>query len=208
MKLWLRKLVVAFVAVMTLGIYIPPITLTADADESKDTISEKSNINDERSTTAVSENEIEEEQWDQETFGDFPDLKEVYLEQLTENAKDQAFMKFGPRMIDRLEDEFITDILPAIEDVLEAVIDQADEDELRYYAITEEPARGFGERIFNVYDKRNQSDIVRFHVRRENRPLEGYWFNFHYHLSDDQFETHHNIGEIYWDKNIPPKWMS
>lgn len=208
MKLWLRKLVVAFVAVMTLGIYIPPITLTADADESKDAISEKSNINDERSTAAVTENEIEEEQWGQQTFGDFPALKEVYLEQLTENAKDQAFMKFGPRMIDRLEDEFTTDILPVIEDVLEAVFDQADEDELRYYAITEEPARGFGERIFNVYDMRDQSDLIRFHVRRENRPLEGYWFNFHYHLSDDQFEAHYDIGEIYWDKNIPPKWMS
>ncbi|HEY4601694.1 MAG TPA: YpjP family protein [Cerasibacillus sp.] len=208
MKLWLRKIVVAFVAVMTLGLYIPPIALTLDADESKDAISEKSNIDEQQSAVAVVEHEIRDERRSQPTLEDRPTARETYLEHLTEGAKEQAFMKFGPRMIDRVEDEFTTDILPVIEDVIEAVIDRADEDELAYYAITEEPAHGFGERIFNVYDVRNQSDLVRFHVRRENRPLEGYWFNFHYHLSDDQFETHHDIGEIYWDKNIPPKWMS
>ncbi|WP_310794657.1 YpjP family protein, partial [Bacillus safensis] len=24
----------------------------------------------------------------------------------------------------------------------------------------------------------------------------------------DGFQTHHELGNIYWDKNTPPSWMS
>src|SRR5690625_2926285 len=99
-------------------------------------------------------------------------------------------------------------ILPTMEEALQHILTDIGEEDATYIGITEQLSTGYGEKIFHVYDYRTKNDIARFHVRRDNRPLEGYWFNFHYHLYDDNFEKHYEIGEIYWDKNIPPKWMS
>ncbi|HLQ71498.1 MAG TPA: YpjP family protein, partial [Bacillota bacterium] len=139
-----------------------------------------------------------------------PDLKgdTDYVQLLTDKAIEQTIAKLGPKITEKVEDDFMESILPAMESVLETVLTEAGEDALPYYAITEEPAKGVGERIFHVYDFHNEKDVARFDVRRDNRPQEGYWFNFHYHLSADNFEYHHEIGEIYWNKNMPPKWMS
>src|SRR5699024_12744030 len=87
-------------------------------------------------------------------------------------------------------------ILPEIENVITHMLTDM-EDEAPYIGITEKPSTGYGERIFNIYDYRTQRDIARFDVRRDNRPQDGYWFNFHYHLGDDNFEKHYEIGEIY-----------
>ena len=213
MKLWLRKIMVALVAVVTLGMYVPPIALTTDAEESKDALSERPNVDEQNATVSITEDRYASVSYVEPTesnvdIAESTFTKEDYIDEITEQAKEQAFMKFGPRMIDQVEGDFTANILQVIEDVLESVMEDASDDEIRYYAITEEPARGLGERIFNIYDERNEKDIVRFHVRRENRPLEGYWFNFHYHLNEDNFEKHHDIGDMYWDKNIPPRWMS
>ncbi len=62
--------------------------------------------------------------------------------------------------------------------------------------------------MFNIYDEQTGKDLIRFHVRTENRPGEGYYYNFHYHTAEDQFATHHNLGDVYWSKNTPPKWLS
>ncbi|MED4798110.1 YpjP family protein, partial [Priestia megaterium] len=51
-------------------------------------------------------------------------------------------------------------------------------------------------------------DLIRFHVRRENPPKDGYWFNFHYHAAADNFQKHYDLGKIYWNRNMPPKWFS
>ena len=63
-------------------------------------------------------------------------------------------------------------------------------------------------KIFHVYNRLTGEDLLRFHVRRDHPPQDGYWFNFHYHTAEDGFQSHHELGSIYWDRNTPPDWMS
>lgn len=203
MKLWMKKIAVGFVALMTLGLYIPPIHMDAEAEDGNESFRD-AELPDESRFTETLARESEDDYINDGEISDDPD----YLQLLTEKAVEQTITKLGPRITEKVEDEFMEHILPAMEDVLERVLAEAGEDALPYYAITEKPANGFGERIFHVYDFHNKKDVARFDVRRDNRPQEGYWFNFHYHLSADNFDSHHEIGEIYWNKNVPPKWMS
>ncbi len=199
MKIWMKKIAVALITIVTLGMYTPTALLEVDADDNKDDFSSKADYNQE--ALASTEQAIEDYHsviYEEETD---------YLVQLQEQAKAQSLLKFGPRITDQVGDEFSAVILPQIEAVLEDLYVAAG-DEAPYYGITENPAKGYGERIFNVTDLRTGDDLARFHVRRDNRPLDGHYFNFHYHLNKDGFKEHHDLGEIYWDKNTPPKWMA
>lgn len=187
MNLWMRKLAVALIAILTLGLYTPTY-LIAD-EENNEVITPKENDNQELAVDVHSESEEETNS----------------IEYLTEKAKEQSFAKFGPKITKKVENEFNQIILPNIEEALNSILEDSD---LMYVSITEQPAKGYGERIFNVYNELTKEDIAKFHVRRDNRPQDGFWFNFHYHLKEDNFEAHHLLGEIYWDKNTPPKWMS
>lgn len=198
MKVWLRKISVILIAIMTLGIYVPPAHLHTEADEAKEAVDSPSE-EDSSDTISVAVPDVDRNSKFNETF---------FISQITSKAKEQTFTKLGTRIADQIDTDFKDDILPKIEESVSMILTEAGKDNLPYIGITECPSNGFGEKIFNVYDNRTGKDIARFHVRRDNRPWEGYWFNFHYHVSNDQFETHHEIGEIYWDKNIPPKWMS
>lgn len=201
MKIWLKKISVILITIMTLGLYVPPTTLNAETEENKDSVSSKANINDD---AIISTPEIQEEKLEIRPYDD----NDYFIGILTEKATEQVVTKLGPKIVEKVEDEFMETILPNLEDVLKTVLTDMGEEMLPYYGITEQPSRGLGEKIFHVYNYQTNEDVARFHVRRDNRPLEGYWFNFHYHLSKDDFEEHHEIGEIYWDKNIPPRWMS
>ncbi|MEI3614110.1 YpjP family protein [Pseudogracilibacillus sp. SO30301A] len=205
MKLWMRKTFVILIAIMTLGMYVPPVSLNTDAAESKD-ISSNSSPSENNEYAKVVDLEESESTFESSSFDSDSDIDFASL--LITKAQEQTITKLGPKIASQIEDEFTVSILPGIEEVITTIIADAEEDAVPYYAITERPSSGFGERIFHVYDERNKKDVARFHVRRENRPLEGYWFNFHYHLSKDNFEEHYEIGDIYWDKNTPPKWMS
>lgn len=205
MKKWLNKLVVVVVAIMTLGLYIPPIPFTPNADENKANVSAKS-------TETGHEQQVVSETFDDEIVSADVAIKEqvhseLLIDEMTESAKAQTLTKLGPRIANEITDEVTTEILPEMEEVIRTILLELDEDEVAYYGITEKPTDGYGEKIFNIYDYRTKEDVALFHVRRDNRPLDGYWFNFHYHLNSDNFEKHHEIGNIYWDKNIPPKWM-
>ncbi|HLR02987.1 MAG TPA: YpjP family protein [Virgibacillus sp.] len=205
MKRWMKKIAVAFVAVMTLGLYIPPIHMDVEAEGEKEAL---------RNADLPDESQVNESMEPGSDESGDADRNEVtvdepdYVQLLTDKAIEQTMAKLGPRISEQVEDEFMESILPAMESVLESVLSEAGEDVLPYYAITEKPAKGTGERIFHVYDFHSKKDVARFDVRRDNRPQDGYWFNFHYHLSSDNFESHHEIGEIYWNKNVPPQWMS
>ncbi|MUV37586.1 uncharacterized protein JNUCC1_01392 [Lentibacillus sp. JNUCC-1] len=204
MKRWMQKIFVAMIAVLTLGLYIPQPPVDLDHDSSKGEIQSKSGTENKvhAEATVYEPPPVELES------ADAIDEPVDFAFMIKEQAKQQAEMKLGPRIASRIDVDFNRDILPEIETVLDTLITKAGDENAAYYSITEEPASGFGEMIFNVYDERSQEDIARFHVRRDNRPQEGYWFNFHYHLNDDHFETHHTLGDIYWDKNTPPKWMA
>lgn len=201
MKNWLKKLSVILITIMTLGFYTPPITLSADPEENKDSISSKEAIADD---DIIAHSELPASNIEQYPYND----SDYLVSMIAEQAAEQVVEKFGPRIAEKIEDEFMRTILPNMEDVLKSLLANAGDEMIPYFGITEQPSQGHGERIFHIYNHQTNEDLARFHVRRDNRPLEGYWFNFHYHLSEDNFEQHHDIGEIYWDKNTPPRWMS
>lgn len=204
MKLWFRKLAVILITIMTLGIYVPPIPIHTEINESKNSVEPSPDVSETAHATVDRDevNVIEPELPTAES------KQEEMIQLLTEKAREQTITKLGPRIMEQVDQEFNEAILPTIEYVLQSVLTEEGDSHLPYYGITEHPAGGLGEKIFHVYDVRTHQDLARFHVRRDNRPLEGYWFNFHYHLSQDNFEAHHEIGEIYWNKNTPPQWMA
>ncbi|SET64177.1 YpjP-like protein [Salinibacillus kushneri] len=209
MKPGIKKILLISITILTLGMYTPPALIDANAAESEEIDSSTTKPND----NSVSSNnhtaiEFNENLGVAELDADRVEHDNTTLTALTEIAKNQTKAKLGPKIMNQVEDEFTTEILPNLEKVITHILDDANRDEVLYYGISEDEITGYGEKIFNLYDVRTNTDIARFHVRRENRPHDGYWFNFHYHLKDDDFENHHNIGEIYYDKNTPPRWMS
>lgn len=196
MKLWMRKISVILITFMTLGVYIPPTYLNVNAEESAEAVSSDVDVSVPVGVASKEEDSIEADSEERDFIG-----------LLTEQAKKQTHMKLGPRIMNQVEEDFTTTIQPNMEDVLTKLLEKVRKDS-PFLAITEEPSQGYGEKIFTIYDYQTKKDIARFDVRRVKRPLEGYWFNFHYHINSDNFQEHHEIGEIYWDKNSPPKWMS
>lgn len=206
MELWMRRISVVLITIMTLGMYIPPTHLEVDAEESNETVSQKAEVTED---VLIEAEEEAETTLSPDEIGSNEELSNDHLiNVITEKAKEQTITKLGSKIAKQVEDDFKAEILPKMEEALQLLLIEEGEEELAYYGITEQPAQGSGEKIFNVYNYRTKKDVAKFHVRRDNRPLEGYWFNFHYHVSKDGFEDHHEIGEIYWDKNVPPKWMS
>jgi hypothetical protein len=203
MKLMFKKILVVLTTIATLGMYTPTALLEVQADEAKDNLP-NSDLREgsSRTTVPVQQEESIDIQSEQTLHH-----KDYFINDMIHQAKDQTMAKFGPRMINKVEDEFTDQILPAMESILTTLVDDAGDDYI-HYEITETPSKGYGEKIFHVYDHRKGQDVARFDVRRDNRPLEGYFFNFHYHLSKDGFKEHHEIGDLYWDKNTPPKWMA
>lgn len=208
MKKWLKKITVMTVAIITLGFYVPStgMNTSAEADDNKNPYSSKSDVerNPYPPNTAVEKVEFTH-------YEDFTvplKVSDYIFIDISEKAKELTYMKLGPRILSEIEDEFSEVVFPAMEKTLQTVLQQADEKDLPYYKVTKEPSNGLGERIFHLTDERTDEDLMKFHVRRDHRPWEGYSFNFHYHMSDDQFERHYVIGDIYWDKNKPPQWMS
>ncbi|MCA0971691.1 YpjP family protein [Halobacillus litoralis] len=202
MTTWGRKLFVILVSVLTLGLYIPP-TYAADAPENKEIAPQEP---EEQGREAFIEESVQTEQ--DELTEDIPLTADDYVHQMKEQAKEQTLTKMGPRIIQKVDRDMTEEILPKIEEIVDSILDEVGEDELPYYEITEELTPGYGEKIFTVINHHTGEELARFDVRRDKRPGDGYWFNFHYHLQEDNFAKHHAIGEIYWEKNTPPKWMS
>ncbi|MTH52078.1 hypothetical protein GKZ89_01575 [Bacillus mangrovi] len=125
------------------------------------------------------------------------------LDYFKEMAKGQTQLKFGSKIGPVIEQEFDSLILPKIEETIEKELKP---EELRNLIITEKPGTGRSEKIFHIYSGETGKDVIRFHVRTDRPPGDGYWFNFHYHLAGDSFEKHHELGRIYWDRNTPPAW--
>src|SRR5690606_34802168 len=119
---------------------------------------------------------------------DFLDPSELYyssqsvLETVHKAAEEQAYLKFGSRIGPVIQDEFQTSILPNIQQAINDHLSGLDPDKQRLLAISERPSGDHAEKIFHVYNSETSKDLIRFHVRTEKKPLEGYFFNFHYHV--------------------------
>ncbi|WML25874.1 YpjP family protein [Neobacillus sp. OS1-33] len=197
MNNWLRKILFVLVSVLTFGLVTPTQlinTVNAENLADRDAFEAPST----ESTFGQTNTFIEDSKFD----------KEKFIGELIKQAELQSYQKFGTRIKPVIENEFREIILPNIEKALEEVAVQFPEEDLKNLTISEQPGAGLSEKIFNVNNRVFGKDILRFHVRRDNPPQAGYWFNFHYHTYHDQFQSHHELGSIYWAKNTPPKWMS
>jgi hypothetical protein len=195
MPKWLRKSLVVMVTVLSFGMVTPSQAawleeLSQDSGLKRDIVESKpqndANIN---------------------SIANIP-TREQFIDEILVQAESYAYQKFGSKIKPVIEDEFKEVILPEIEKVIEDVTLKIPEQNLQYLNISEFPSGGLSERIFHIQNELNGEDIIRFHVRRDNPPQQGYWFNFHYHTYLDGFQNHYTIGSIYWNKNTPPKWMS
>lgn len=198
---WLRKALVVAITVCTFGLVTPPASLmAADEPATDDSPSSDWPSNHGGSQMTSVANELETQA---------PILtRRQFIERTMEKAVAQSYEKFGRKIAPVIEEEFRDVILPRIEEVIASIAEQYPEEQLQYLAVTENPSGGMGERIFHIYRVDTGEDIIRFHVRREHPPQDGYWFQFHYHTYHDRFQTHYELGKIYWDKNTPPQWRT
>ena len=198
-KRWMKKSLVILVSILTLGLVTPDDILWANEANAnkpeKKSFYENETVNDDVIVTNVIE-------YDEEPLSE----KEQFLINLQEKAEEVSYLKFGDRIKPRIEEEFNEVILPKMQETIASYIEACPNDDLAHLTISENPSSGLGEKIFHVYNSQTGEDLIRFHVRRENPPQQGHWFNFHYHTNEDQFVTHHDLGSIYWDKNTPPNW--
>ncbi|RHW42273.1 hypothetical protein D1B31_06535 [Neobacillus notoginsengisoli] len=195
MKKWLRKSFVVMVSLLTFGLVTPHQPGFLDRIKSDNDSSERESVN----SDAVHSANFERQS---------PADRDTMIENMVKLAEARSYEKFGTKIRPVIENEFKEIILPNIEKAIaETAILFPDED-LAALAISEQPGGGHSEKIFNVKHSRTGDHIIRFHVRRDNPPQSGYWFNFHYHTFHDNFVDHHDLGSIYWDKNTPPKWMA
>lgn len=208
MPKWLQKSLVVLISVLTFGLVTPPQTLLIDKVDREKTL--ESDTIAEVTSNVASETSLENRQSDflQEREENLQSNKQKWVQLRVKDAEEQSFTKFGQKIKPKIKDDFREVILPNIEKVIASVAEQYPEDDLVHLALSEGPSKGKSERIFHITDQKTGTDVIRFHVRRDQPPQDGYWFNFHYHTYHDQYQAHHDLGSIYWAKNTPPNWMS
>lgn len=195
-KWWQKSLMIA-VAVLTLGA-IPPSHMLWES-----LLDDKAH-NDSQPT----------QEKDKQVLYDWIDPGEFYfadpsiLHTVHKSAEEQAYLKFGSRIGPIIGEEFQSVILPNMQQAIDMHLAKMGSAELKKLAISEKPSGDHAEKIFHIYDMETNKDAIRFHVRTEKKPQQGYFFNFHYHVADDNFQQHITLGDIYWSKNTPPKWLS
>ncbi len=123
-------------------------------------------------------------------------------------AIEQGVKKFGPTISNEIAKEYKQRIIPPFKEVIGETTKDFSTKDWMSLKWTSQPTGGLGEKIIHLYHDETGKDLLRFHVRRDQRPKQGYYFNFHYHTIADNYELHHELGTIYWGKDIPPRWNS
>ncbi|PLT28414.1 YpjP family protein [Peribacillus deserti] len=193
LKKWIKKSLVILISMLTFGMITPAEfhwldEASANKKQDNDTFAAHSK------SKTVSESPVY--------------TRDQILQSFNGQAEEVSYQKFGDKIRPKIEKEFKEVILPKMEEAIGQLSLTLSDEELSQLEVTENPAGGNGERIFNITNKVTGKPVIKFHVRREQPPLEGFWFNFHYHTAADQFMTHHDLGKIYWDKNTPPNWKT
>ncbi|WP_075617764.1 YpjP family protein [Paenisporosarcina indica] len=190
MKNWIQKTLVITVALLTFGVISPDHSIWESL------LDEKANQNSTQNTSNAYAVD-----WSYEE-------PSTFIEDAIAHAKEQSILKFGTKIGPVISNEFEEVIFPKIQEAIEMTLVEMDQDTLKSLAISENPSGDHSEKIFHIFDTETQSDIIRFHVRTDRKPQDGYFFNFHYHTVSDQYVKHYSLGDIYWSKNMPPKWLS
>ena len=193
---WLQKSLIIAVALLTFGVITPTHDIWSglqDKGGSKQAEGQSSQSDD--YYIGLAEPELEDK---------LESIEDAFIV----SAKELSYEKFGARIGPVISNEFDEVIFPKIDEAIRMTLNDTNDVHKRRLSISERPAGNYSEKIFHVFDKDEKRDLIRFHVRTDKRPQDGYFFNFHYHVAEDDFTTHHTIGEIYWSKNTPPKWLS
>jgi hypothetical protein len=136
------------------------------------------------------------------------DHAKLVAKQFASKAKDQSFKKFGSVIGERIGRDFEGSVLDSLEHALASLVINLPVDQQHLLDVTEQPSSGKGEKILHVFSKQTGEDMFRFHVRRDQPPKQGHWFNFHYHIASDNYEHHYPLASIYWGKDVPPSWKA
>ena len=193
MKNWIQKSFVVVVALLTFGVISPSHTIWETILDDKQNQKSIASSDHTQHTYAIG--------WEDEQ-------PSTFIEDAIIQAKEQSLLKFGSRVGPVITNEFDEVIFPKIQEAIEMTLLDMETSSLKSLAISENPSGEHSEKIFHIYESTTGSDIIRFHVRTDRKPQEGYFFNFHYHTYSDQFAKHYKLGDIYWSKNMPPKWLS
>ncbi|BDH61531.1 hypothetical protein MTP04_16610 [Lysinibacillus sp. PLM2] len=203
MKKWMQKLIVITVALVTFGIISPNHEIWELLEHDHSSSSNNNGDYQSSANSVTYEDSISDEVTEHSTY-----LEEQSINSILLTAKEQSYMKFGSKISPVIGKEFDARILPKIEEVIQVTLARHDEEKIPYIKISDQPSGNYSEKIFHISNGYTGQDLLRFHVRTERRPVEGYYYNFHYHTVEDQYVKHHNIGDIYYSKNTPPKWLS
>ncbi|MCQ2009358.1 MAG: YpjP family protein [Sporolactobacillus sp.] len=205
---WIKKSLVACVAVLTFGTVIP--TLPAHyLDKENDKQNVQKAGNDVAASGFETELATKKESHNSWKLKDSKeDLLDGFSSYAAREAEKQGATKFGSRITERINRQYTEQIVPAFAQALQEIGDVHSLAWIRELDVTHAPSQGFGERIMHVYNKQSGKEVLKLHVRRDHPPLDGYYFNFHYHTALDDFQQHHEIKTIYWGKNMPPKWRA
>lgn len=203
---FVKKCIVALVAVLTFGTFVPtfPTHYVNHHDDKEPLVGEKKQQQRPVEADAVSsawDNRLPENVSQQQAI-------DTFSQYALAETKRQGLYKFGDRVGERIGKQYVHQIAPAFISAVRRVGNGHDAAWIRRLDVTRAPAGGYGERILHVYQKDEQRELVKLHVRREHPPKEGYWFDFHYHTALDGFRQHHEVKRIYWGKNMPPKWRA
>ncbi|MDQ0205987.1 YpjP family protein [Alkalicoccobacillus murimartini] len=132
----------------------------------------------------------------------------VLAKYFVEQAKTQSYLKFGSSIERRIAPAFEGTVLRSLEEAITKEVTNLSVLEQQQLQITEHPTAGRGEKILHVFSQDTGEDVIRFHVRRDQPPKQGHWFNFHYHVAADNYEHHYPLASIYWGKDVPPMWKA
>ncbi|EKB46228.1 hypothetical protein B857_00437 [Solibacillus isronensis B3W22] len=197
LKKWIYKSLVVSVALLSFGLITPKHEIWANFDEDRLDKSVLDRPSDNHISAAYQLDDIIVDEKPLPTTDDFVSA-----------AKEQSYIKFGTKVGPVIEQQFETDIFPKIEEAIAMTVERVGDEKLRNLTVSEKPSGDYSEKIFHIVDGQSKTDVIRFHVRTENRPFDGYYYNFHYHTFEDNYSKHYDLGEIYWSKNTPPKWLS
>ncbi|RYL93551.1 YpjP family protein [Sporolactobacillus sp. THM19-2] len=208
---FMRKTLIGIVAVLTFGAIVP--TFPANYLDKQ---SDKQNIQSTKGQKTDLPAYVETQEasrrtgWSAAVPDDEPveKLISAFSSYALLEVRYQGLHKFGRRITEKMGYQYATEVAPAFAAVIRELSRGHDSEWVRSLAVTHSAAPGLGERILHIYNTDSGKNVLKLHVRRDHPPLDGYWFDFHYHSARDGFQAHHELKKIYWGKNIPPKWRA
>ena len=191
---WFRKTLVALITVFTFGLVTPPSILLDNAKAA------------DKPTSTAGQQNLESTSYTYEETNDRL-TTDTFITYAMQEAEKQSMQKFGTKIGPVIEDEFKDVILPKIEEAIAELANDVPEESLQSLAISQNQRVEIMKRFF-TFTIRKQEMTYAFPRKRYHPPQDGYYFNFHYHRFDDGYSGHHELGNIYWNTNVPPKWLS